>query len=591
MKRVWCMLLICCMMLSFLPVSARADWGTEGMEAGTDRSAADAEAAADRDTADAEAAADRDTEGAEAVNVVWMEPGIQQGGLLPQPTGDAALMDTDTEALEELTELLRARAAAWDGSAEDTFSVADSYYTVDMGQKARNLIQNRPEFFYIQTIGFSYYPDNTIVEFTIQFNTEYSPADIETFYHKADDILSQIEDTWSDEQKALWLHDYLVTHIRYYATPNDGNQTIFNAYGALINGSAVCQGYALAFQYLAEKLGMPCKFISSNQLVHAWNLLWVNGTPYYVDCTWDDPTDGYDDYCGHKNFLINQEELWNTGHKANDWTDGETWLYNSGIANKAYGNSWWQNCASVIPHVGNLWAFCVDGENEIYVHDYGTGQDTILCTHEAVWPVFGATNTHWTSNYTSLCADGASFYASGPTAITKISTDGRTESFYELSNAEKAIGFLYGIRIEDDTLVYNLGKSRDDSGTRYFIPILPSDYPEALSFTLRDGQGNTVPTVSGIQTDSSDAALNLSINPADVKALDSSFETGGIRGVFCAVYDRAGKMVLLNQWEMGPDDSDFIKSITIPQGTAVREIKVMILNEDLVPVCAAAHLT
>ena len=95
----------------------------------------------------------------------------------------------------------------------------------------------------------------------------------------------------SQYDKSVILHDRLAACVEYVSTAND--QT---AYGALVEGRAVCAGYAKAYQLLLHKVGIPgwyvrgsSKTVNSGQTVnHAWNLVSIDGKWYYTDVTWDD---------------------------------------------------------------------------------------------------------------------------------------------------------------------------------------------------------------------------------------------------------------------------------------------------------------
>ncbi|HCA20745.1 MAG TPA: hypothetical protein DEO87_00010 [Lachnospiraceae bacterium] len=96
----------------------------------------------------------------------------------------------------------------------------------------------------------------------------------------------------ADYQKELRLHDYLVNHCQYsYGSPDDENE--FRAYGALIDGEAVCSGYAEAMALLLTYSGVECKIVigSSKDENHAWNLVKISGDWYHLDPTWDDPVE------------------------------------------------------------------------------------------------------------------------------------------------------------------------------------------------------------------------------------------------------------------------------------------------------------
>ena len=82
------------------------------------------------------------------------------------------------------------------------------------------------------------------------------------------------------------VHDRLVNLVTYdLSTKNP-----YDLYGAIINGEAVCEGYARAFQRLMYKVGVPCLIVkgSSRDIPHAWNLVYLDGEWYHIDATWND---------------------------------------------------------------------------------------------------------------------------------------------------------------------------------------------------------------------------------------------------------------------------------------------------------------
>ena len=90
------------------------------------------------------------------------------------------------------------------------------------------------------------------------------------------------------------VHDYLIANIEYDSTISKDN--IYNICGALINGEAVCEGYARAFKYLMDGLEIPCTLVigtgrnsEGNTENHAWNYVLLNDNWYAIDTTWDDP--------------------------------------------------------------------------------------------------------------------------------------------------------------------------------------------------------------------------------------------------------------------------------------------------------------
>lgn len=109
---------------------------------------------------------------------------------------------------------------------------------------------------------------------------------------------------------ALAIHDYIALHTRYDYTFTNSN--MHNSYGALVNGIAVCQGYALAYIDLLREVGVESYFVSSSNLNHGWNVINTESGWYHSDVTWDDPrpkigeytNDGdYMGYCQHDYFM------------------------------------------------------------------------------------------------------------------------------------------------------------------------------------------------------------------------------------------------------------------------------------------------
>jgi len=90
----------------------------------------------------------------------------------------------------------------------------------------------------------------------------------------------------SPHLKVKAIHDYIVSHVTY-----DEGMTKFTAYEALTEGTTVCQGYALLMQAMLEEANIPSKIVEGKAggLLHAWNLIELDGKWYHVDATWDDP--------------------------------------------------------------------------------------------------------------------------------------------------------------------------------------------------------------------------------------------------------------------------------------------------------------
>lgn len=127
----------------------------------------------------------------------------------------------------------------------------------------------------------------------------------DTFSTKSevDEAISQIESvrksviskrTGNAYKDIKMVHDYLVNNVEYDMSISKNN--IYNIYGTLVNHESVCEGYAEAFKYLLDGLGIESTIVigkgtnsQGNSENHAWNYVKLNDVWYAVDVTWDDP--------------------------------------------------------------------------------------------------------------------------------------------------------------------------------------------------------------------------------------------------------------------------------------------------------------
>lgn len=115
-----------------------------------------------------------------------------------------------------------------------------------------------------------------------------------------------------DQVKAI--HDYLVHHITYDGGSDD---RACSAAGALVDGRAVCDGYAAAFDLMCYLSGIECVRVTGwANGRHAWNKVKVDGNWYNVDVTWDDPV-SYRPMLVYDYFLISDSAI-SRDHRQND---------------------------------------------------------------------------------------------------------------------------------------------------------------------------------------------------------------------------------------------------------------------------------
>lgn len=100
--------------------------------------------------------------------------------------------------------------------------------------------------------------------------------------------LSQADKDTSEYEKIKYVYEYLVKNVDYDEKAPD-NQ---NIYSALVGKRSVCAGYSRAAQYLLEKMGIDCIYVTGRirgQNAHAWNIVRCGGRYYQMDVTFADP--------------------------------------------------------------------------------------------------------------------------------------------------------------------------------------------------------------------------------------------------------------------------------------------------------------
>lgn len=135
-------------------------------------------------------------------------------------------------------------------------------------QKLRDVISavynDHPELFWLDTsYACKHRGNGQCVEIDLQFNRTAKNLEGENaaFERAANEIISQAAGFPSDYDKECYVHDTLLRNIEYVKSA-EMNQS---AYSALVNGRTVCAGYARAFQYVMQQLGVPCYYLS---LIH-----------------------------------------------------------------------------------------------------------------------------------------------------------------------------------------------------------------------------------------------------------------------------------------------------------------------------------
>lgn len=181
----------------------------------------------------------------------------------------------------------------------DGQGIAAGLDETDIDKIFQCVLKDHPELFYVEGYTYRKYTRKDKIV-AIQFSGTYgmSPeqavawnAEIETQVQLLMDGAVGLE---NDYEKVKYVYETLIYQTEYDLTAPE-NQ---NIYSVFVKQKSVCQGYAKATQYLLERMGVKAALVFGtveNGEGHAWNLVQVNDSFYYVDTTWGDPSYQYEE--------------------------------------------------------------------------------------------------------------------------------------------------------------------------------------------------------------------------------------------------------------------------------------------------------
>lgn len=104
----------------------------------------------------------------------------------------------------------------------------------------------------------------------------------------AETIINRITDNMTEYDVAKLFYDTIVTNCVY----DESGENCRDLYGCLVDGKAICGGYAKAFSYLCDKVGIQTLTITGDSLSegadpipHMWNMIKLGGEWYHIDVT------------------------------------------------------------------------------------------------------------------------------------------------------------------------------------------------------------------------------------------------------------------------------------------------------------------
>ena len=408
---------------------------------------------------------------------------IQSGGFPEAPQSGLRLYASAQSADDTLA---GAKAALKQGleTFQTEIDISEYQISTDKIESVfEQVVNENPELFFVDgDFYYSYYPSSGIVtgvqpyyladKTKVNELTDAQKARINQQSKELEavvnEIKAQVDPGWSPLEKALFLHDYLATHAQY--------DTGSDAYTILTKGTGVCQAYTLAYRLLLNRVGIPSGTVSSENLHHIWNLVQIDGNWYHVDVTWDDPTKDRIGRVRHENFCTSDEKREKLVKEAmkneENWTFKQDWVYSPAVsASSSFDSSYWANVDSAfVPLNGNWYylSYVSDGSFVLMQtkdpKEAGSQNKVI----DAVWQdrVDGG---YWIGLFSGLSRYQNALIYNTPDTIYRYDPEkGEPQALHKLTDAEQAVGDIYGSVVYGDELKYTLLETPNEKWTKLY---------------------------------------------------------------------------------------------------------------------------
>lgn len=374
---------------------------------------------------------------------------------------------------------------------DHNYSVDISKYEIGVDERSviRGVLDEHPDLYFVSG-QYSYYSKNGIItKILFSYNDYYDKV---AFKRAEKAALRLVNPMMSDLEKAIVLHDYLVTSCEY-DLDNYNAGTIpaksYTAYGALVDHVAVCNGYALAYKYLLNQLGIDCYMVSSSSMNHAWNLVRIDGAFYQVDVTWDDPVADQLGRCIHRYFLCSDGAF----EKHHDWIvkyGGST--VNIRANDTKYDHAFWKDSRSALVFHNNDCYYVSNTSSSI--------QKTSLSRLNDKGTVFKSLKTDTSNGYYRAAGSSGLFAANDrlfynmPNAVCSINFDGSDDRIeWSLPVSSEVI---CGIALKGSAVYYITRAGDGSSGMKAPVRADAVEIKKPRTYTVTfdlQGRGTVLP--------------------------------------------------------------------------------------------------
>lgn len=347
------------------------------------------------------------------------------------------------------------------------------------------------------------------------------------FYNEADKYLELVNDSMSNLEIALVLHDAIVNDVAYELPSVADKET----YSFMIEKIGYCDLYSKVYAYLLSQCGIRSEIVFSDTMNHEWlKTELIPGRYFNIDITWDDPTPNVNGRVLHTYFGLSDTAL-KSDNKHKDYDSiypDDTYFDNSGIKDLD---------TAIVELNGKLYAIYAGSgtrDRQLVELDIVLGQNSGKLERTSVskldnmtWSAGG--NSYWLGIYTSLFKHGSRLYYNTPDSICWI--DPSTSEKGVLVKPTRPSGkSIYGCYIDKGKVYAVYKSSPNDSGTPTYTAVYDlGDEPYVPP--VHEHSYSSIPTWKWSEDMSSAAAVFKCVGCTDTQTVNarvvSSYNSNG----------------------------------------------------------------
>ncbi|SEL09050.1 transglutaminase domain-containing protein [Ruminococcus albus] len=379
---------------------------------------------------------------------------------------DPSMIDYDqsiSEKRENYIELVGKAALSYSTDFIDVSALKLRANSDDISDFQSAVQANYPELFYWRST--SYYSSGsyvTKIRPVYSYDKDTAMSMLAEFYNEADKYLALVNDSMSNLEIAIVLHDAIVNDVAYEYPDVADKET----YSLLIEKVGYCDLYSKVYAYLLSQCGIRSEIVFSDAMNHEWlKAELIPGRYFNIDITWDDPTPNVNGRVTHTYFGLSDTALQsdNSHYDYSTIYPDDKYFDNSGIKDLD---------TAIVELNGDLYAIYSNSSNwtrQLVKLNIVLGQNsgkiernTVSNLNNMVWSA--GSQGYWTGVYTGFFKHGSKLYYNTPDSICWF--DPATSESGVLVKPSKPSGkSIYGCYTDNGTVYAVYKSSPNDSGT------------------------------------------------------------------------------------------------------------------------------